>query len=175
VTYHAQTWAQQASPTLNRPGTLKAAMVFAVIAGVAAIANGIMILAGGRDLIMDILASSAGLPEGSFTEEDLSLLEGVSGSSMADLESTLATRAYLVLAFGLLLVLFAALMHKAAGWARAAATLSAALTLVFSGVIIADATTPPMALLCMTAILGTLIAAILIWLPANNRFAKAAR
>lgn len=94
-----------------------------------------MIHVGGRELLIDILTSSAGLPDGSLTEENPSLLEVVAGTSLADLESTLSTRAYLVLGCGLLLVVFAALMRSAATWAMV--TLSAALAVVFSGVIVA--------------------------------------
>jgi hypothetical protein len=175
VTYQAQTWTRPASSTIKRPGTLTTAIIFAVVAGVAAVANGVLILAGGRDLIIDIIASSAGLPDGSFTEEDLSLLEEVGGTSFAELESTLATRAYLVLGFGILLVLFAALMRRAASWARAAVTLSAVAAALFSVVIVADATTPPMAMLSLTTIVAAIVVTIVTWLPANNRYAKAAR
>jgi hypothetical protein len=157
----------------RRPGTLTTAIVFTVLAGVAAIFNGVLIITGGRELIKELLTSSAGLPEGSFTEEDLSQLGELAGVSLDDLEATMSTRAYLVLASGVGLVLFGLAMYQAAKWARILVTLSAVGAMLFSLVIVADVTNSTMAILCLAAILGGLVAVVLTWLPANGRYAKA--
>ncbi|HEU5469471.1 MAG TPA: hypothetical protein VFV67_02370 [Actinophytocola sp.] len=159
----------------SRPGTLITAIAFAVVAGVAAIANGVIILAGGRDLIVDILINESGLPEGAITVEDLSLLEELSGVSLTDLESTLATRAYLVLIAGAALVLFGVLMHRAATWARVLVTITGPLALIFSGIVILDGSVPIMALCCLVTIVAVIVVLILTWLPPNNRYARAMR
>jgi hypothetical protein len=74
---------------------------------------------------------------------------------------------------GVALLVFGLLMRKAATWTRVLVTISAALTIVFSLIIVGDETTPTMAGLAMLAMLGGIVAIVLTWLPANGRYAKA--
>ncbi len=164
----------QQQAAARRPGTLTTAIVFAVLTAVASIVNGIIIATGGSDLIKDILAD-AGLPAEALTDANLESAVQIAGySSLDDFESTFAMRGYLALVAGVLLVIFALAMRKAAAWARALVTVSALLALAFAGMIIADETTTTMAMLALVTFLGAVLAIIFTWLPANGRYAKAA-
>lgn len=165
-----------ATPTTStparRPGVLTAAIGVVVAAALAAIVNGIVIATGGPELVKDIL-EGAGLPAG-LTDGDLELAVQLAGyASLDDFMSTFEMRGYLSLAGGVALLLSGVLMRKAATWARVLVTVSAVLTTVFSVVIVADETTPLMAGLALLAILGSVVAIVLTWLPANGRYAKA--
>lgn len=89
--------------------------------------------------------------------------------------STFETRGYLALVAGAALLVFALAMLKAAKWARIMVTIAAALSIVFSLVILADETTSTMALLSVVTMLGSVVAIVLTWLPANGRYAKSLR
>lgn len=159
--------------TTRRPGTLTAALAVTVVTAIAAVVNGIMISTGGLDLIKDIFAE-AGLP--GLTDEDVEGLAMLAGhASLDDFVGTFQTRGYLALFAGAALLVFALLMMKAAMWARIMVTISAALSIVFGLVILADETTSTMALLAVVAMLGSVVAIVLTWLPANGRYAKALR
>jgi hypothetical protein len=172
VSYQSDTSARPATVSAARPGTLTAAIVVAVVAGVAAVANGLFVILGGKDLIKELLATSAGVP---VSDGDLELLEGFAGISLDELQNTLNTRAYGVLICGAALLLFGLLMSKAALWARILVTVSAALAVMFSIVIVADATVPVMAICSMVTILAGIVAVVLTWLPANSRYARSTR
>jgi hypothetical protein len=157
----------------RRPGTLTAAIVVTVLTAVASIVNGIMIATGGSDLIKDIL-TDAGLPAEALSDANLESAVVIAGySSLDDFESTFAMRGYLALGAGVVLLLFALLMRKAATWARALVTVAALLTAAFAGIIIADDTTTTMAMLSLVTVLGAVLTIIFTWLPANGRYAKA--
>jgi hypothetical protein len=164
----------QQRAAVRRPGTLTTAIAFAVLTAIASIVNGLVIATGGSDLIKDILAD-AGLPAEALTDANLESAVQIAGyASLDDFESTFAMRGYLALAAGVLLVIFALLMRKAAGWARAMVTVSAVLAMAFAGIIIADETTTTMAMLSLATFLGAVLSIIFAWLPANGRYAKAA-
>ncbi len=159
----------------RRPGTLTAALVVTVLTAIASLVNGLVIATGGSDLIKDIL-TDAGLPAEALSDENLESAVVMAGySSLEDFESTFAMRGYLALAAGILLVVFALLARKAATWARALLTVCALLATAFAGIIVADETTTTMAMLSLVTILGAVLSIILVWLPANGRYAKAAR
>jgi hypothetical protein len=158
----------------RRPGTLTTAIVVTVLTAIASVVNGLIIATGGSDLIRDILADS-GLPAEALTDANLESAVRIAGyTSLDEFESTFAMRGYLALAAGVLLVIFALLMRRAATWARAMVTVSALLALAFAGIIIADETTTTMAMLALVTVLGAVLTLIFTWLPANGRYAKAA-
>lgn len=168
--------ATRASTT--RPGTLTAAIGAAVLTAVAAIANAVIVLAGGIDLIKElgneILASELGVSEAE-VQETLDFA-GISLDELyADAQSTYQTRAYLILVCGAALLLFGLLMRKAGMAHRVMVTIAAALTVVFAGVIAADIGTTAMTGLALVAVVGALAAIVLTWLPANGRYAKAVK
>jgi hypothetical protein len=162
---------QRQSP--RRPGTLTTAIVLSALTAIASIVNGLIIATGGTDLIKNIMADS-GLPAEALTDANLESAVRIAGyASLDDFESTFAMRGYIALAAGVLLLLFALLMRRAATWARWLVTVSALAAMVFGGVIVADETTTTMAMLSMLTILGALLSIIFVWLPANGRYAKA--
>lgn len=173
---YPETSARPASANpVRRPGTLTTTMVFAILTAVAAIGNGIVILTGGKQLILDAVAGDAGLPAGIFTEEDYASFSDSAAGTLDDAASTFATRAYILLAMGVLLLVCGVLMNKAATWARVVVTIAAPLAMVFSVVVVADTSTPIMAGLALGTILFGLITLIMVWLPPNNRYAKSFR
>jgi len=156
----------------RRPGVLTAAIGVIVVTALAAVANGVLIATGGADLIKDVLVQ-AGLPAG-ISDADLELAAQIAGySTLDELVDTFAMRGYLALGGGVALLLFGVLMRGAAKWARVLVTVSAALTIVFSMVVLGDETTTAMAGLAMLSTLGSVVAIVLTWLPANGRYAKA--
>jgi hypothetical protein len=158
---------------VRRPGLLTATLSIVVLTALTAIANGVMIAIGGKDLIKQAF-ENAGL--GGLTDADLDLAAQLAGySSMDDYLSTFSMRGYLVAAGGVLLLLFGLLMRKAATWARIMVTISAVLVMVFSMLVLAGDTTGLMAGLSMLAVLGGILSIIFVWLPANGRYAKAVR
>jgi hypothetical protein len=151
---------------------LTAAIGVIVATALAAIVNGVVIATGGSALVKEILEGS-GVPAG-LSDADLELAVQLAGyASLDEFMSTFEMRGYLSLGAGVALLLSGALMRGAATWARVLVTVSAVLVTAFSVVIVADETTPLMAGLALLAVLGSVAAIVLTWLPANGRYAKA--
>ena len=164
--------------SLARPGTLTAAIGLAVLTALAAIANAVIILAGGLDLVKEvgneIVAAELGVSEAEL-EEALDFVGPAVDQLYAEAQSTFQTRAYLILACGAALLVFGLLMRKAATAHRVLVTVAAALTIVFAAVIATDAGTSAMIGLGWAAVVGSLVTIVLTWLPANGKYAKAAK
>ncbi|TDV54114.1 hypothetical protein [Actinophytocola oryzae] len=161
------------STAVRRPGLLTAALGIVVVTALAAIANGVMIATGGKELIKELL-ENAGL--GQLSDADLDLASQLAGyDSLDGFVSAFTTRGYLVAGAGVALLLFGLCMTKAATWARIMVTLSSVGVMVFSMVVLADETNGTMAGLSLLAIVGGILAIIFTWLPANGRYAKAVR
>jgi hypothetical protein len=163
-----------ATPTstaaVRRPGMVTAAIAIVVVTALAAIANGVIIATGGKELLKQAL-ENAGL--GGLTDADLDLASQLSGyDSLDDYMSTFSMRGYLVLAGGVLLLLFGVLMRKAATWARVLVTITAVLTMLFSVLVLATDTTSAMAGLSLLAILTGILSIIFVWLPPVGRYKK---
>lgn len=153
---------------------LVAAVGVVVVTALSAIANGLLIATGGKELVRDLLVQ-AGLPE-DVSEADLEAFAQLAGEgSLDEVVSTFTTRGYLALGAGAALLVFGLLMTKAATWTRVLVTVSAAFTMVFSLVILGDETTTGMAGLAMLAILGAIVSIIFTWLPPIGRYGKALR
>jgi hypothetical protein len=158
----------------SRPGLLVAAVGVVVVTALSAIANGVLIATGGKELVRDLLVQ-AGLPEG-VSDAELEAFAQLAGEgSLDDVVSTFTTRGYLLLGAGAALLVFGLLMLKAATWARVLVTVSAALTAVFSTVVLGDETTTTMAGLAVLAIVGAVVSVVLAWLPSVGRYGKAQR
>lgn len=166
--------ATPASPVaVSRPGLLTATLGIVVVTALAAIANGVMIATGGKELIKELL-ENAGL--GQLSDADLDIASQFAGyDSLDGFVSAFTTRGYLVAGGGILLLVFGILMRKAATFARVFVTISSVLVMAFSLIVLADETNGAMAGLSMLAILGGILAIIFTWLPANGRYAKAVR
>jgi hypothetical protein len=160
-----------AQAATGRPRVLVAAIGFAVVTALAAIVNGVLIATGGKELVKDLLVQ-AGLPE--VSDSDLELFSNLAGyTSTDDFVSTFTTRGYLAAGAGAVLLVLGLLMAKAATATRVLVTVAAALTMVFSLVILADETTTTMAGLALLAILGAVLTIVFTWLPGVRRYAKA--
>jgi hypothetical protein len=166
---------QAAGAAPSMPGTLKAALGVTIVAALAAIVNGIMIMTGGTELAREIGAKAVSILTGESTD---AILAG--GGTILDVAtdaaaSTLQTRAYMLIVPGALLLLFGLLMTKAATWARVMVTISASLLLLLAGIISLDTTggTGTMLAIGWVATLGSIAAIVLTWLSPNGRYAKA--
>jgi hypothetical protein len=158
----------------SKPGTLKAAMFVAIAAGLAAIVDGVLILAGGIELAKEVSISALAQESGISIEEATQTAGGAILDVVAkEVQSTLASRAYMALVFGGLLLVFGLLMNKGALWARILVTITGVLTVLFAGRIATDVGTTVMLALGWVAALAALVAIVLAWLPANGRYAKA--
>lgn len=162
----------------TRPTTLTAAIAVAVLTALAAIANAVIILTGGLDLVKEvgneIVAAELGISEAE-VQEALDFVGPAAEQFYVDAQSTFQTRAFLILICGAALLLFGLLMRKAATAMRALVTVAAALTIVFAAIIATDAGTGAMIGLGWAAVAGSLVTIMLTWLPANGRYAKAAK
>jgi hypothetical protein len=161
----------QAAP--SRPGTLKAAIVLAIVTGVAAIANGAMMLAGGAKLAKDLVVQGVADLTGVSVDEAKAVGGALLESELKRIESAVQAKGYLVIVAGVALVLFGLLMNKAATWARVLVIICSVLTLGSSTIIVLDVTTSLMSALGWAAFLGSIITIVMTSLSANGRYAKA--
>jgi hypothetical protein len=162
------------SSPVRRPGLLTSAIGIVVVTALAAIANGVLIATGGKELVKELLENAAGV--GQLTDADIEFAATLGGYESLDaFVSAITMRGYLVAGAGIALLLFGVLMRKAATWARVLVTISSVAVMLFSGVVLADETNGTMAGLSMLAILGAILSIIFTWLPANGRYAKALR
>lgn len=155
-----------ATPAVRRPGTLLAAIGIAVAAAIATIVSGIVMVTGGEDLAIDIVATIA-------DEDAASVRDAMAGSAlMGEAVDTLNARGIMALVTGAALLLFALFMGRAAVWSRVLVTISAALLLFVDLVILGDEGTKLMQMPAALGILGAIATFVLVWLPPNNRYAR---
>ena len=144
-----------------------------VVTALAAIAAGVIIATGGKDLVKQLLEDVAGV---SISDAELdAAAQFVGYTSADDFVSTFTTRGYLLAGAGVLLLAFGVAMRKVATWARVLVTISSVGVLLFSMVVMADETTNAMFGLALLAFLGSVLSIIFTWLPANGRYGKALR
>jgi hypothetical protein len=178
VSSYPQTSGRPTVAASARPATLMAAIGAAAVAGLAAIINGVMIIAAGPDIMIDIAAKIAGVSR-SELESSLGGAAGVDElKSAAESDyNIIKNRAVAVLICGVLLLAAGLLMRKAALWARILVTLFGLATAGFSLLIASksDEGTTMMIVLGWLALLIAVVAIITSWLPANGRYAKSAR
>jgi hypothetical protein len=172
VSTYPTTPTQQAAPAPSKPATLMAALGATLLAGLAALVNGIMIVAGGeglaKDIAINVLAREAGVSVDRVKESSIAVEIGG-----AKIHEILEGRGYIVLVGGALVLLFGLFMMKAALWARIMVTISALLPAAMSYVIATDDGTTLMIALGWVAVVASALAIVLAWLPANGRYAKA--
>lgn len=160
-----------------RPATLMVALGAAVVAALAAIVNGVMIIADTVGTAVQIAAEQTGVAV-SQIEAELQANEALR-EALRESEDyrILRTRAFAVLISGAVLLIFGLLMRKAALWARILVTIGALATVGFSLLIALkpDEGTSLMVILGWVGVIVGLVALITTWMPANGRYAKAAR
>ncbi|WAL66762.1 hypothetical protein ORV05_02805 [Amycolatopsis cynarae] len=154
-----------------RPGTLAAALGAAVVAGLLAVVDGIVMLVGASDIALDIAAKALAQVTGQPVEEAKAGLNAEPGL-LDDVVGTLHTRAYVLVVFGAALVLFGLLMRGAAVWARVLVTLSALPAVGMALRVVTDDGTGLLRGLAGAALAVGVVAIVLAWLPANGRYAK---
>ncbi|CAM3947081.1 hypothetical protein KIPE111705_32950 [Kibdelosporangium persicum] len=162
----------------KKPGTLVVAWAIAILTGLAAVACGLVILTGGVDLAKEVaakaLAEETGMTVDQVKAEGGELLLAAGAEEIKD---QLAGRAYILMVPGVLALLFALMMGKAATWSRVLVTIFATLTLPGACLIAFrdyEATTLMLAT-AWIAVLAALITIVLTWLGPNNRYARAVK
>ncbi|MCE7008927.1 hypothetical protein LWC34_39870 [Kibdelosporangium philippinense] len=167
--------AQPMGPAPTRPGTLLAALVVTVLAGLSAVAYGAIILIGGADLARELGAKAVAILTGDSAESILAEGNALLDTATIIAQDTLDIRAWLLIVPGGLLLLFGLLMGKASTAVRVLATIAASFTLLFGGIVGLDSETNNtiMAITSWVAALGAVVCIVLMWLSPNGRYGKA--
>lgn len=174
---YPQASAGPASATSARPATLLVAIGAAVVAALAAIINGAMVVFDKTGYVVTKLAEETGLAADQ-VEARLGGTEAIKAMTESDDFQPVMTRNWAVLICGVLLLVFGILMYRAAAtWTRVLVTIFALGTAGFSLLIasIKEDATDMASLLGWIALAVGVIALVLTWLPANGRYAKAVR
>ena len=160
---------------VSRPGTLVAAICVAVVSGLAAVVDGVMFLAGGRDLALELAAKAIASVTGS-SSDSVKLDGGVLLSASVDqVQRTVQARALVAIVFGVLLLVVGVLMLGGSVWSRLLVTLAALLNAGVAARIATDfagSTAAIRGVGWLAAVTGLLVV-VLAWLPATNRYAEA--
>jgi hypothetical protein len=149
----------------------------AVVAALAAIVNGAMVVFNSAGVVVTAVAEESGQS----AEQVEAALGGMDSIKTMIAESDelapLFTRAYAVLISGALLLIFGLLMRKAATWTRVMVTIAAVATAGFSLLVasIPEDSTNLMVMLGWIGVVAAIVTLVTTWLPANGRYAKAVR
>lgn len=156
----------EGAPVVRRPATLFVAIGVAVVAALATIGSGIVMVAGGEELAIDIIAAVAG-------EDAEGVVNAMGGSALVgEAVETLNARGGMALVTGAGLLLFTLFMGRAAVWSRVLVTIFAALVLFVDLVVLGDEGTRLMQQPAALGGLAAIASFVLVWLPANNRYAR---
>ncbi|MER7015249.1 hypothetical protein ABT324_27780 [Saccharopolyspora sp. NPDC000359] len=189
MTYQQTAPPQAASPAgLKRPGTLLAFVIAGAVSALAGIVAAIHMLSGGPGLaeqyatdlinaapesigVDELLALTGGESTGDAiqTLKDMGFWEDIVATASAEL----SLKSILALVFVVPLLLFTLLAMKAATWARVLVTIFAVLALLPHLILAISVGLPVEQGLGFTGLATSVLAVVLAWLPANNRFAKA--
>lgn len=190
MTYQQTAPAQAATAPagLKRPGTLLAFVIAGAVSALAGIVAAVHMLAGGDGLAeqyaTDLINAD---PESLGIDELLAVTGGESaGDAIATLEdmgfwneivaaagAELILKSVLALLFVVPLLLFTLLAMKGATWARVLVTTFAVLALLPHLILALAEGLPVEQVLGFVGLATAVLAVVLAWLPANNRFAKA--
>lgn len=160
---------------VRRPTSVRVTAVLAVVIGLASLINGIMMAFFTKSLLAQAVADEVGMP----VDQVETMLDSPAAAELVgDGLNTLATRGYLALAAGVLLVVgglvFGKLLAggKALG-ARLVVTIAALLTAGVGFIVMADEGTVLMAMLGALSVFGAIAAMLLPWMPGIGRYANA--
>ncbi|MGA6162828.1 hypothetical protein [Amycolatopsis magusensis] len=181
MTHPALTAAGPVAPP-RRPATLSALLVTTAVSALSAAAGAVLVFAGGAELaaenvrsVFDQLAPELGLPSGMGAAE-AEELSGALWQGMIDSRtSSLAARGGFAVFLAVWLLVAALCASKAATWARVLITIGSVLVVLTHLLIIADYPPGAVGPLGWVAVATGLAAVVLCWLPANNRYARAAK
>ncbi|MGW5720544.1 hypothetical protein ACWEVP_30535 [Amycolatopsis sp. NPDC003865] len=159
----------------SRPGALLALVGVAVLSALAAIVDGVLYFAGGRDLALDVAAETIASITGASAESVKADGGALLQAALDEVQSTLQVRGAVAIFFGVLLLVWALLALRAAVWVRVLLTLTA---LANAGLALRLATdveggTAAIRAVAWLVLATGLVAVVLSWLPAINRYAKA--
>ncbi|MEV0696893.1 hypothetical protein AB0I53_03090 [Saccharopolyspora sp. NPDC050389] len=184
----ASSAAGPAATALKKPATLLALVVISAISALSGLIGAIYLFAGGRDVAdgyatdlainnpslvgLDVVMETMGTNN---PQEAIDLAKSVDEwDTMVSLaHAGLIFKAFLLIIFAAPLLLFTLFAIKGSTWSRVLITIFALLSLI-GGLATAFDVGP--ALLNVTGYVGlatAVIAVVLCWLPANNRYAKA--
>jgi hypothetical protein len=176
---NAATGLPQSSPvaaaSVSRPGLLLGLVGVAVVSALAMIVDGIMFLAGGRDLALDAAAQTISAITGASVDAVKADGGALLDAALDEVQGTLQVRGAVAVFFGVVLLLWGLLALRGAVWVRVLLTLSA---LSAAGVAVRIATdiegsTGAIRGVAWFAVVTGLVVVVLSWMPAINRYAKA--
>lgn len=161
-----------------KPGTLLAALVATAFAGLLAVINGVYVLAvGGAEvagkMLVNVAADVNGLNPDDVTAQASEAAKGLAGEVLGD---QIEGRAFIVLVPAVLVLLFGLLMGKASTGIRVTATIFALILTAVIGWFSIDYGSAAPTLMAITgwgATICALAGVVLMWLPANGRYAEA--
>lgn len=152
-------------PAADRPLTLTLAFWLSAVVGLLGIIGGIVDIAGGKSAINKAL-SKEGI--------DSDLARSVAGAALDSAYHTLVTRAVIAIVAGALVLAFALAARNAATWARVTLTVFLAFGMCAgSGLQLRDHDVLPSISLLAASLspLLSIVAIVLLFLPATNRYA----
>lgn len=160
---------------VSRPGTLLAAVGVAVVSALAAVVEGVLFFAGGRDLATDVAANAIAMITGGTAESVKADGGSLLAASADEVQNTLQARGIVAVVFGVLLLIVALLVLGGSTWSRVLVTIAGLLN---AGVALRIATdieggTGAIRGSAWLAVATGILVVVLAWLPANNRYAKA--
>jgi hypothetical protein len=152
-------------------------VVVAVVSALTAIVDGVLFFAGGRGLALDVAAEAIATVTGTSADSVKADGGALLGAAVDEVQSTLQVRGGIAIFFGVVLLVCGLLALRGAIWARVLLTLAALST---AGVALRIATdvegsTAAIRGAGWLAVVTGLVAVVLAWLPAINRYAKARR
>jgi hypothetical protein len=159
----------------SRPGLLLGLVGVAVVSALAAIIDGIMFFAGGRDMALEAAAQTIASITGGSVESVKADGGALLEAAITEVQSTLAARGGVAIFFGAVLLVWGLLALRGAVWIRVLLTLAA---LTLAGVelrVVTDieGSTGAIRGVGWVAVVTALVVVVLSWLPAINRYAKA--
>lgn len=161
----------------SRPGALLALVGVAVVSALAAIVDGILYFVGGRDMALDVAAETIAAITGTSADSVKADGGALLDAALDEVQSTLQVRGAVAVFLGALLLVFGLLALRGAVWARVLLTLAA---LANAGLALRLATdieggTAAIRGVAWLTVVAGLVAVVLAWLPAINRYARARR
>ena len=167
--------AQYAPPAPpSRPATLAIAVWGGVLVAVLMIVGAAMMIATGKDTIREYVEKTVRDTLGADVSSDL--IQSTVGSELDSAYSKLVTKAVVAIVVGVLVLVFALLARNAGMLGRIGLTVTLVIGMCAgSGLQLGEADVLPKVSLVIAGVtpLLSLIAIVLLFLPATNRFAKA--
>ncbi|GGS01668.1 hypothetical protein GCM10010252_45380 [Streptomyces aureoverticillatus] len=172
--------AARAARAVRRPGSLTALVWTSVISVVSAVIGAVLVFAGGNDMadenirdVIDDHPDVVGLPSNTTAADIKSLSGPIWDELVSDRAGTLSARAGFAIFTAVCVLIFTLCVRKnAATWARVLITISGVVALFPHILILGDYEPETVMAFSFVALLATLVAIVLCWLPPTNRYAR---